>query len=140
LTKVILVLIALVLIAQLTIRLWPIRTTKWHVAINPATPANAKACPIMVRGDFDGTLLDVLAKVAAASPRTQLLAGSPEDGRMTWVTRSLVWGFPDVTTAQLDQNGLCIVARQVLGTNDHGVNAARLESWLAEAFQITPET
>ncbi|NJS38740.1 MAG: DUF1499 domain-containing protein [Rhodobacteraceae bacterium] len=40
-----------------------------------------------------------LDEIALATPRTTRLAGSPEEGRITWVTRSALWGFPDYTTA-----------------------------------------
>ncbi len=73
-----------------------------------------------------------LAAVAEAWPRTVLLAGSVEEGRITWITRSAVFGFPDYTTADARDDGLYIWARLRFGTNDHGVNAARLQSWISQ--------
>ena len=43
--------------------------------------------------------LAALDAVAMAWPRTERLAGGPEEGRITWVTRSALVGFPDYTTA-----------------------------------------
>ena len=74
-------------------------------------------------------ILDQLAAVARAAPRTELLAGTPEEGRMTWVSRSKYWGFPDYTTAQVTQDGLVIYVRLRFGRSDFGVNGKRLQSW-----------
>jgi Protein of unknown function (DUF1499) len=81
-----------------------------------------------------GTPADLLARldaVALATPRTRRLAGTPGDGRITWETRSLLWGFPDYTTAEVRPDGLYIHARQRFGRGDLGVNAARLKDWLS---------
>ncbi len=91
---------------------------------------------------------DVLARldaIALATPRTRRFAGSPEAGLITWETRSAVWGFPDYTTAEvLERNAtptpfgpsqgsmLYLVARQRFGSDDYGVNAARLRDWLGK--------
>ncbi len=80
-------------------------------------------------------LLADLDRVALGSPRTLRLAGSPAEGRITWITRSAFWGFPDYTTAEVRKDGavttLNIFARQRYGRGDLGVNAARLRDWLA---------
>jgi hypothetical protein len=83
------------------------------------------------KGD-SAQLLSRLAIIAAETPRTRLIAGSPEKGRMTWETRSLIWGFPDYTTAEVRPDGLYIHARLRFGRSDMGVNAARLNDWLAQ--------
>jgi Protein of unknown function (DUF1499) len=78
-------------------------------------------------------VLGTLDAIALATPRTERLAGSPQEGRITWITRSLVMGFPDYTTAQiLEAPGaprLCIVGRQRFGAGDGGVNARRVRAW-----------
>lgn len=79
-----------------------------------------------------GQMLARLADVAAETPRTTLLAGSVADGHITWITRSLVFGFPDYTTAQITPSGLTIYARERFGRYDFGVNAARLRDWTAK--------
>jgi hypothetical protein len=48
----------------------------------------------------DRAALARLDEIALATPRTTRLAGSPDEGRITWITRSALWGFPDYTTAQ----------------------------------------
>ncbi|MGL4235040.1 DUF1499 domain-containing protein [Tabrizicola sp.] len=81
-------------------------------------------------------VLQRLDKIAMATPRTVRLAGSPEGGRITWVTRSALWGFPDYTTAEAGQSDvatadIAIFARSRFGRSDFGVNAARLKDWLS---------
>ena len=77
-------------------------------------------------------LLARLDAVALATPRTTRLAGSVEEGRITWVTRSAAWGFPDFTTAEAGADGLAVEARSRFGQSDMGVNAARLTDWLLQ--------
>ena len=74
-------------------------------------------------------LLARLDAVAMATPHTTRLAGSVAEGRITWVTRSALWGFPDYTTAQVGPDGVYIYARLRFGQSDLGVNAARLRDW-----------
>lgn len=80
------------------------------------------------RGD-PATLLQRLNTLALATPRTTQLAAI--DGRITWETRSALWGFPDYTTAEVRADGLYIHARLRFGSSDLGVNAARLTDWLS---------
>ena len=123
------------------VRTAPSDPARWHV-----DPGAALAADCTVRtgaGDaraaciLPGTPAEVLARldaVALATPRTARLAGSPEEGRITWVTRSALWGFPDYTTAAARAEGdatrLDIHARLRFGQSDLGVNAARLGDWL----------
>jgi hypothetical protein len=76
-------------------------------------------------------LLGKLHTIAMATPRTTRLAGSLEEGRITWVTRSALWGFPDYTTAEVRPDGLYLYARLRFGREDFGVNAKRLSDWLS---------
>jgi hypothetical protein len=127
------------------VRLAPSDPVRWH--IDPADPALAPGeARFLVRPDggdipgpvFDlppGALLAEFDEVARAEPRSRVIAGSVEEGRITYVTRSALWGFPDYTTVQAisDDGGarLLIYARSRFGGNDWGVNRARVEAWLA---------
>lgn len=73
-----------------------------------------------------------LAVVAKAAPRTRLLAGSPDHGKMTWITRTKWIGFPDYTTAVQEGDTLRIHARSRFGKSDLGVNRVRVEDWVAQ--------
>lgn len=74
-------------------------------------------------------------RVAMAEPRTSRLAGGAEEGRITFVSRSRLWGFPDYTTVAAEPGDggawLVIHARARFGRSDLGVNAARVNRWLA---------
>lgn len=132
----------------LWIRLSPSDPAIWNLAIADQTPALTGPCADQIRPQHNGAratcLLQgdpasVLAKlnaVALATARTTPLAGTSTDGRMTWVSRSKLMGFPDYTTAEVHAAAqgtrLDIYARQRFGDGDAGVNAARLKSWLAQ--------
>jgi uncharacterized protein (DUF1499 family) len=72
---------------------------------------------------------------AMSEPRTRRLAGTAAEGRITYVSRSALWGFPDYTTVAAipygDGTSLVIHARARFGHSDLGVNAARTARWVA---------
>ncbi len=126
------------------VRLAPTDPARWHV--DPADPAlSSGRGGVLVRpgGDLESpvfaeapsALLARFAEIADATPRTRVLAGSVAEGRITFVTRSLLWGFPDYTTVEAVPEGdgarLVIYARLRFGDSDLGVNRARVEGWLA---------
>lgn len=82
------------------------------------------------------TLLSRLDAIARQTPRTTRLAGSSDTGRITWITRTALWGFPDFTTAQAtvlpDGTRLDIFARTRFGGGDFGVNGKRLRLWMTK--------
>ena len=123
------------------IRLSPSDPALWHIALTPrpaliATPSPDIVTPLAMGGYIDLTSVEpaaLLAKldgIALASPRTTRLAGSAETGRITWVSRSLFWGFPDYTTAESTPQGVTVFARQRFGKGDWGANPARLTAWI----------
>ena len=90
-----------------------------------------------------GTPAEILARLdatALSTRRTTRLAGSPGEGRVSWVSRSKLIGYPDIITAQTTAQSsatamtagtrLDVFSRQVYGGTDFGVNAARLQDWL----------
>ncbi|NGQ91945.1 DUF1499 domain-containing protein [Rhodobacter sp. HX-7-19] len=126
----------------LYVRLAPSDPARWHVA---PPPVDQPDCGVAA-GEGDARAAcrlalppaEALAKldaIATATPRTTRLAGSPEEGRITWITRSALWGFPDYTTAEAAPDGigtrLTLHARLRFGQSDMGVNAARLQDWLS---------
>lgn len=118
------------------VRLAPSDPARWHVAVTADTPpgevvAGEGSARLRLAGDGQA-LLARLDAVALATPRTVRLAGTVAEGRITWVTRSALWGFPDYTTAEVQADGLVIHARLRFGQSDIGVNAARLRAWKAE--------
>ncbi len=127
-------------LVALYIRLAPSDPARWHIAlpadtatdctVSPAKGAARFACPYP---EPPAALLARLDAIALATPRTTRLAGSAAAGRITWITRSALWGFPDYTTAQATQTPqgtrLDLFARLRFGNGDMGVNAARLALW-----------
>jgi len=78
--------------------------------------------------------INALHAVILNEPRTHVLSGNVESGHITYVTRSLFWGFPDYTTVQhIEDNPteVRIFARLRFGQSDIGVNGKRVERWLA---------
>jgi len=123
------VIAAVFLGAQAWVRLAPGDPGRWHVDPGVA-PKTFKNGLIHVQAG-DGAAFARLDDVIRASARTRVLAGDISDGRITYVTRSLFWGFPDYTTVQLGADGQIIIyARARFGRSDLGVNQARVQAWL----------
>ena len=125
------------------VRLSPVDVTRWNVDVAGDTPtlcaggieaAAASARAACLSPDAPEQVLARLDAVALSTPRTRRIAGSPDDGRITWETRSLLMGYPDYTTAQTTPAAsgtrLDVLARSRFGAGDWGVNAARLSDWL----------
>ena len=135
------------LIGAAYVRLAPTDPARWHMDLTGLAPAGLAALPpgpeavqpqqggalaaLAAGPEKAAGLLAQLDAIAQDSPRTLRLAGSVEEGRITWQTRSALWGFPDYTTAQDVPQGVLLFARQRFGSEDLGVNAARLRDWLA---------
>lgn len=116
-----------------------------YIRFAPSDPAVWNVPPdTMAAGDYPGEgrflavrygvpagTLDRLTAIALATPRTTILAGSAQDGMVTFVTRSALWGFPDYTTARLQDDTFAIFGRLRFGRGDMGVNEARIKGWLA---------
>lgn len=125
------------------VRLSPMEAADWHV--DPvATPRTGKPNDLRVGpgGDrpavvAEGTpeaLLTRLDAVAMAEPRVERLAGSASEGRITYVQRSALMGYPDAITVEAVPDGgnarLHVWSRSRYGQSDMGLNAARVDRWL----------
>jgi len=142
--RLVLILAVVVLVAGLGyIRFAPSNPAQWHTDPGPGdlgpcdritTTTNAArvAC---LHADTPQEVLARLDAIALQTPRTTRLAGSPEAGRVTWVTRSALMGFPDYTTAQAEVvdggTRLDMLARSRFGESDLGVNSRRLLGWIS---------
>ena len=116
------------------VRLAPSDPERWHTdpAEGTSSPNSYQERSAVLAQSPEAALA---AFAAAAPPRTRVVAGRPEEGRMTFVTRSLVVGFPDYTTvAAVPVEGgveLVVFGRSRFGYSDLGVNRARVTAWLA---------
>jgi uncharacterized protein (DUF1499 family) len=130
------------------IRLAPSDPKAWHISVATQDPIPQGTCTdhiaLVAKGAraacilplTPAAVLDKLEAIALTSPRTLHLAGSAAEGRITWVARSFLMGYPDYITAEVTQTAqgtrLDIFSRQRFGEADLGVNAARLKDWLSQ--------
>ncbi|GGW21950.1 hypothetical protein GCM10011452_04210 [Gemmobacter lanyuensis] len=134
-----------VLVAMAFVRLTPLDPARWHVSLASA-PRSIKPNDVTVAptgADLSAPVLPLtpqalaerIQQIALAEPRTQLMAGSVAQGRLTFVQRSRIWGFPDVITVETfavpGGATLRLWSRARFGYSDFGVNRARAERWLA---------
>ncbi|GGL74370.1 DUF1499 domain-containing protein [Wenxinia marina] len=117
------------------VRLAPEDAARFHVAGPPRPVGDYPAeGGFEVRRPAPPDALARLARVAEAEPRTHRAAGSPKEGMVTWISRSRLWGFPDYTTAWIDEAGnLAVHGRLRFGKGDMGVNRERVTRWLDAA-------
>ena len=127
------------------VRLAPVDPALWHVSLesHPASIKPNDATAYETGGDLAAPILPgppeaVLARLqtlALADPRIRLVAGSPAEGRITFLQRSRIWGIPDFITAEAvvvpEGTRLEIWSRARFGYSDGGANLARLERWIA---------
>ncbi|WP_281982876.1 DUF1499 domain-containing protein [Thalassorhabdomicrobium marinisediminis] len=136
-------LLVAVLALALYVRLAPLRAEAWHAdtppVLKPGTYPGAGSHVVERRIDGDGhATLERLDRIIRATPRTQAVAGALAAGKITYVTRSAVMGFPDYTTVTLARApdeataALQIYGRLRFGRSDLGVNRKRIEGWLAQ--------
>ncbi|MEL6523200.1 MAG: DUF1499 domain-containing protein [Pseudomonadota bacterium] len=138
---------AIVLVLMVSASVWfrmaPTDPTVWHTDPAHAEPGPGGIVMKVKGGDaqapvfFDKNskeLLKRLDAIALSEPRTKRVAGGPDEGRITYISRSLVMGFPDYTTVEAiptdDGTQLLVHARLRYGKSDLGVNSARVQRWL----------
>lgn len=133
--------LALLAIAgALYVRLAPSDPGVWH--IDPREGASGPGSALagqdgaLTYAESAQALLERVDAIAMATARTKRLAGSPSEGRITYVTRSALFGFPDYTTVAAqplsdDRAELVIFARLRFGQSDLGVNRARVAKWVS---------
>ncbi len=144
--KTLLILILLVVIAgALWLRFSPIDPDLWHV--DPADVDNPGASGIRLIGReaprFPGKpddVLDAFADIALTEPRVRILDGGKDEGMMTFVARSRIFGFPDFITVKAVSEGaetkLSVASHaRFRAGSDWGVNRERLDRWFAELEQ-----
>ena len=119
--------LGLVIFMLAYVRLAPSDAARWHTSIKDAKDKTFKAGAMRVV-DCDLAALDRVARASGAT----VLAGSVNEGHITYINRSRVIGFPDYTTVQAIDGKIAIFGRLRFGASDLGVNAKRIEGWLAQ--------
>lgn len=139
--RVLLILLLLVAGLMAYVRLAPTRVEDWHKM--PALTGVGdyqSAGGFRVERQFTVAAAEILTAAkqrALATPRTRLIAGSVEDGLMTFETRSRVMGFPDYTSVAVNGDTFVIAGHLRYGQSDMGVNKARILGWLDALAPLT---
>lgn len=113
------------------VRLAPSDATRWHQPIEASENADTARGAIRVMTAAP-EMLAVVDSAMRKLPRTEVLAGSVAQGRVTYITRSAFVGFPDYTTIEHTDGVFKAHARLRFGASDLGVNRKRLERVLAQ--------
>lgn len=125
--------VLIVLALLVYIRLAPHDADRWHGGADAQAMGETKLDGGYVwREAADEARMQALHDVIRATPATRVLAGSLEDRRITYVTRTKWIGFPDYTTMTLEDGVLELYGRLRFGRSDLGVNAKRIKGWLAQ--------
>ncbi len=140
------------------IRLAPDDPAKWHqdplTAPAPQTPnwyrISPQPCGFTGSANregeapvFDMPPADLAAAfdaVALADSRVEVLAGSADQGFVTYLQRSALMGYPDYVSVRFistDEGGstLAVLSRARYGSGDLGVNQKRVERWVQQTTQ-----
>ncbi len=131
--KVLWVVLAVLALFAVYVRLAPSDPVRWHVAVEGGDADFMGGIRRVLPGQAGD--LAALDAIIRATPRTTWLAGSVAEGRITYITRSRLWWFPDYTTVEARGDDLAIWSRLRFGGSDLGVNAARLARWLTALNQ-----
>lgn len=130
LKTIVLLLAALAAAGMAWIRLAPDDPERWHVTsdVSDTGHASGENWHVYREAGASEARLQELDDALSALPRTKRLAGSVAEGKVTFVTRSKLMGFPDYTTISLTDDGqvLEVFARSRYGASDLGVNRARV--------------
>jgi len=142
-TPLMIVLVGLVLVvlaADLWVRLAPLPPARFHKMGTtnapgewPGTGGFAVALPLSDTPQAALARIDRI--IMATTPRTRRLSGSIVTRHLSYVSRSALWGFPDITNVWIAGDTLQISGHLRFGRSDLGVNQARIRGWLAALAQ-----
>ncbi len=127
------------------VRVAPSDPVRWHVDPVAVAPPGFPGAVLMRPDAVDrpgpvfavppDVLMMAFDRVARDAPRVTVLAGSVAEGHVTYVARSALFGFPDYISVRVlpteDGSRLAVFSRLRFGYDDLGVNAGRLDDWLA---------
>lgn len=130
-TRIIVVLVLALIALGVYVRLAPSHPEDWHDLPSGLEPGDGEGRAMRVVPD-EGDTLGRLDAIIRDTPRTRVLAGAVEEGMITYITRSALWGFPDYTTISRQGDQIVLFGRLRFGKSDMGVNAKRLDGWLAQ--------
>ena len=137
-------------VVQGLVRFWPADFARAHRM--PSGPETGDGYWVRSTGvslgltvqETPAQVLERLDGVIRATPRTKVIAGSVDEGLVTYVTRTAFWGFPDVTTVGAEAGEgateLRLRANAWFAGYDWGVNLRRVQGWMGQAgFEMPPD-
>lgn len=133
-TKVILLLFVLVVGLAIYVRLAPVKPMAITKSYDQDTQLTGGYVAVRTVSGQPQEVIDAITRIALATPRTVRIDG---DGDLTFVTRSALFGFPDVTRVTVADGVMTIHAHLVYGRSDMGVNKARVLNWLNQLGPLT---
>jgi len=135
-------LVGLLIVAILTVRLWPLDVSTIET---DAFSATALETPnYFINSDEEGGFnldADELAQgiqtIIMATPRMKQVSITADGRNQTYVARSAVFGFPDFISVSIKGNSdgsssVKLFSRSRFGYSDLGVNKRRVLGWLAD--------
>jgi hypothetical protein len=129
--KSILIAVLLIGVAQMAIRFTPLPRHRlgampgpFETGVHPVPGGLKVVRPLteLPEGAF-AALLDIVSE----TPRTRRIGTGTEPA--AFVTRSRLWGFPDIAVIWQDGENLHLHSHLVYGRSDLGMNAARVARW-----------
>lgn len=124
-------LVVLLVLAGLWVRIAPLPKDRLSQKPGPMEPGvHPKMGGIKIVRPLDGLppdAFDRLREIAAKTPRTERVGTG--DDPATFVTRSKLWGFPDIALIWVEDDALHVHSHLVFGQGDMGVNAAKVTRW-----------
>jgi len=132
------------IVLLIIVRFFPVDTEPFHE--DPAEPDRKRSEVRLIGREaprFSGEADDVLEafrQIALSERGVRVVEGSVDEGMVTFVARSKVFGFRDfITVKAVGEAGgltkLSVFARPRVNFYDWGVNARRLDRWLGELDQ-----
>ncbi len=110
----------------------------WYRLVPSGTPVPPGATRVMEAPAY-AVPPDALARAfhahALGQPRTVALAGSPEEGWMSYVQRTPLMRYPDTVSVRIvdlgnGRSSLALISRSRFGESDLGVNEERVKTWM----------
>ncbi len=127
--------LGIVVLLAVWVRVAPSNVERWHIDPETAASPGVGGYRTEMKTQIPPQeALRAIDTAAMATPRTKLFAGDIDSGRITYVTRSKIWRFPDYTTvsavATNEGTRLVLLGRLRFGIGDMGVNRQRIKAWL----------
>jgi len=129
--KTLAILLVLIAVTQAAIRLTPLPKHRLSAQPGPfepgVHPSRGGLKVVRPLDELPEGAFETLLAIAAATPRTERIG--TETAPAAFVTRSRLWGFPDIAVIWSDGTNLHVHSHLVFGQGDMGVNAARVGRW-----------